>query len=222
MKLRLKLCLIVICFLLVIQAYPNAEATYSDSEFAIEISDRDILSLKISEPLSRSFSVSKATAYAKSWAWSRNTAKYHSFFNGDCANFTSQIKEAGGVNQVSSTSVWSGRWHKLDQGTHKHSRSWTMADSFKKHFGYTYKFDNFNLFSQQIRPGDFIGQDIEKDGLIDHVGYVTMTGMSGIYNDKYYKDFLVAQHTSDYHRWVSHSWNGWETAEGKAAYYILR
>ena len=40
---------------------------------------------------------------------------------------------------------------------------------------------------------------------------------------KYYKDFKVAQHTTDYCEWVSAEKNHWEDYDGgKSAYYVLR
>ena len=43
------------------------------------------------------------------------------------------------------------------------------------------------------------------------------------YLGKYYKDFKVAQHTSDYCEWVSAEKNHWEDYDGGiSAYYVLR
>jgi len=50
--------------------------------------------------------------YAITYATSPNTPTYYYFSRGDCANFVSQILEAGGVKQEVYDSVHLGWWHK--------------------------------------------------------------------------------------------------------------
>lgn len=177
-----------------------------------------------------SLNVAAATAYANTWASSRNTGSYYSFSNGDCTNFVSQILEASGVQQVVYNSVGSGWWHKKTTScywvgliyacstNHTHSQSWTMADTFSRYMGVTVSTTNLLTWSQGLRQGDFIALDKTNDGSWDHLGYVTDTsGVIYSYDvpDKgyclAYSNFKVAQHTSDYNLWASNSGNGWET-----------
>lgn len=74
---------------------------------------------------------------------------------------------------------------------------------FANYQGKYMKTNNLRTFSGKLLPGDFIGLDETGDGDVNHVGFVTHTGTYKTYNGKYYKDFKVAQHTTDYCEWVS-------------------
>lgn len=209
----------------IIQAYNEFSTSRSGS------SDTLALLLPYTEPLAQAFSaqasaqqarapihVEDAIAYATAHATNRNTDDYHSFSNGDCANFVSQILENAGVNQVVYDSEYSGWWHTKTTSlwglitTHKHSRSWTMADTFTRYMGVCYSTTSNVSFAQNIEPGSFIAADFDSDGDWDHMGFVTHTdNYVGSYG---YYDYKVAQHTSDYHAWASSSTNGWDTVGG--------
>lgn len=170
--------------------------------------------------ISGTFNKSSAIAYAKNHATSRNLPKYHSFLRGDCTNFASQILESGGVKQVVTNSESSGWWHKTQVTKpgyiHTHSNSWTMADVFANYFGVSYKTTNNATFSANIRAGDFIALDAEKDGDWDHIGFVV--AVKSTKTNGYY-DYQVAQHTTDYLAWTSSSTNNWETQGSEGARY---
>jgi hypothetical protein len=195
--------------------------TYSDNFGTI--ASLQSTSSNIVPMVGASLNVARATQYATTYATSPNTSSYYYFSNGDCTNFTSQILEYSGVSQVVYDSVYSGWWHKvstdwLGNKTHTHSRSWTMADTFARYMGVTVSSTNLETFSAGLAQGDFIGLDKTNDGSWDHLGYVTETnGVLHMYDDpdlgiciRYY-NFKVAQHTSNYHLWVSNSGNSWET-----------
>lgn len=177
----------------------------------------------------QTFNESTATAYAKKHATSRNPSYYS--FGSDCTNFASQILVAGGINiHDKSPDSSQGWWYKKTYhssprpgpGTYSysHSLSWTMADNFVRFMGHSGNvYSSFSTFSGKLKKGDFIAFDKGKDGSWDHVGYVTGIGTYNNYKvgdttkTKYYRDFIVAQHTNDYERWVSHKDNGWEELE---------
>ena len=114
------------------------------------------------------FDTDKGITYAKKWATSKNTSQYKFFSGGDCANFASQILENGGVSQDSSTSEYSGWWHKAEKGTlstkHTHSVSWINADTFARYMGVGYTTTSNADFSANIQAGDFIACDFKSDG----------------------------------------------------------
>ena len=162
--------------------------------------------------------LNKAVDYATKHAESRN-GKYHSF-SADCTNFTSQILEAAGVKQVVSASEHSGWWHKLVSDSwelrHTHSVSWVRADTFARYMGIGKKAYNIRQLGDMVVRGDFIAVDYTGNGSWDHVAFVTAvdsyyaTYSDDLGNSYYYKDFRVAQHTTDYLRYVSHKNNNWE------------
>ncbi len=158
------------------------------------------------------FNIGKGLAYAKEYATKPNTKIYRYFSNGDCANFASQILEAGGVEQVNkSPDKTSGWWHIHNINNafnpHTHSRSWTEAKTFAKYMGVTYSTKSNKAFSANIRKGDFIAFDKNSDGDYDHIGFVTGVATSKTGN---YYPYKVAQHTSNYNEWTTSDTNNWE------------
>ena len=209
------------------------ELCKNDSQLAVSIlsndnnKELDVFASYATTTRSESFNAYKGSQYAQDWATSRNTNYYYSFSRGDCANFMSQILEAGGVKQIVYNDASKGWWHKRTE-THlgpidSHSQSWATAWVFANYQGKYMKTNNLRTFSGKLLPGDFIGLDETGDGDVNHVGFVTHTGTYKTYNGKYYKDFKVAQHTTDYCEWVSAEKNHWEDYDGgKSAYYVLR
>lgn len=173
----------------------------------------------------KSFDTSKGIAYAEKYATKRNTPTYYSFSRGDCANFTSQILENGGVKQTVYNNVAQGWWHKTSKilgiTKHKHSEAWSMADTFARYMGVSKKTKTHKTFAANLRAGDFITVDFTSDGDWAHIDFVTKRDSSA--GSSYgYIDYKVAQHTTDYHAWTSSSTNGWETNNGKGTYAIVR
>ena len=169
--------------------------------------------------------VEDAIEYATAHATNRNKTDYHSFSNGDCTNFVSQIIENAGVNQVVYESEYSGWWHKKTKNwlgitTHKHSRSWTMADTFTRYMGVYYSTKSHYNFSANIVAGSIIALDKKGDGDWDHMGFVT-DRKSTVGNVGYY-NYKVAQHTSDYHEWAATSKCGWDEQSDKCVYARVR
>lgn len=177
-------------------------------------------------PMSRApIFVDDAVEYATAHATNRNTDDYDSFLSGDCANFVSQILENAGVNQVVYDSEYSGWWHKKTTTlwlftTHKHSRSWTVADTFTRYMGVKYSTTSHYNFSANLSKGSIIALDETNDGDWDHMGFVTdrktSVGNVGYYNYK------VAQHTSDYHEWANTSKCGWDAQPSGCKYARVR
>lgn len=155
------------------------------------------------------FNVSNAVSYATTYAETYNYS-YQVWLNGDCTNFASQIARAGGIqNRGNASSGW------YYGGVNNNSPAWRIADSFVKYWGVEYSTTNFNTFSTKASRGKFIAHDSNSDGKWNHVAFVTNakagTTASG------YKDFKVAQHTKNYHAWVSSDTNGWENVSGVKA-----
>lgn len=185
-----------------------------------EIVNSDLLKTSVMKTSSQSFSRSNGIKYAVKYAENPNKTKY-GVASRDCTNFTSQILENGGYSQVWGLTNRFGWWYKKSDSTFKYSWSWVNADSFIKYWGVKYYTTNFNTFSKKIKAGDFILQDSNNDGDYNHAGFVTAITNN---NKKYeidnenlgvctmveFKDFKVAQHTSNYNRLVSDTKNNWE------------
>lgn len=158
----------------------------------------------------------------------------------DCTNFASQILVAGGVDMHDSyPDETQGWWHRKVQDWHgnsyvwKHyySAAWVGADRFVRFMGTSgNEYTSFRTFSDKLISGDHIALDKENDGDWDHMGFVCDIGSYGTYSytvdgvqrSLYYRDFTVAQHTSNYFAWTSSSTNGWEVSNGNAKYAIVR
>lgn len=156
--------------------------------------------------------VEPAVPYAYAHATTPNTPNYYYFSHGDCTNFVSQILEASGVSQEVYDSVHSGWWHKYNPDAwwdkHTHSRSWTVADTFARYMGIVLTTTNHKDFSTNIFRGSIIAGDWTDDGDWNHMAFVTTTdNYIGSYG---YRDYKVAQHTSNYHLWISNADNNWE------------
>ena len=152
------------------------------------------------------FNISKAISYAAKYAETYNYS-YQVWLNADCTNFASQIVRAGGIeNKGSASSGW------YYGGVGNNSDAWRLADNFVKYWKVDYSTINFNTFSNKISKGKFIAYDSNSDGKWNHVAFVTDT-KSGTTTSGY-KDFKVAQHTKNYHAWVSSTTNGWENVSG--------
>ena len=167
--------------------------------------------------------VAAAVDYAQTYATSPNTPRYHRFNNGDCTNFVSQILENAGVKQVVYDSEYSGWWHTRTSGflglgyNHKHSRSWTMADTFCRYMGVGYTTTSNVLFAENIVAGCCIAADFDSDGDWDHMGFITHSDLSaGSYG---YRDYRVAQHTPNYIAWASTTNNNWEVVGSDGGTY---
>lgn len=189
---------------------------------------------RIQPRVGKTLNVTAATAYATAHATNPNTPYYYYFSHGDCTNFVSQILEYSGVKQDVYDSETSGWWHKVyyNNGTttHKHSMAWTMADTFSKYMGVTVKTTSIKTWAEGLNQGDFVALDKTNDGSWDHMGYVTERGTpdTAMADDTvnnmciYFRDIKIAQHTSDYHEWISSSKNGWETYYRKGAFGRIR
>lgn len=166
-----------------------------------------------------------AIHYAVTHGWHPNHSEYDYFPDGDCANFVSQILEAGGLPQSKIFDLhFLGWWHTYHNGTHRHSNTWTKADKFARHMGVTYTTTNHRTFSSKVVAGDIIGFDEDGNGSWDHVAFVVQDeNFEADYHGKRYFDYKVAQHTKNYVGWVSASYNSWENIEdGITRYAIIR
>ena len=74
-------------------------------------------------------------------------------------------------------------------------------------------------FSNNIMPGDCILFDQQNDHVYDHVGFVT--GVDSVVSPVYgYRDYKVAQHSSNYNAWTTSSTNHWEDMEDGTCVYL--
>lgn len=170
----------------------NAYENYVDDE---KIEEKNTLELRVA------INAKPAIAYATKYANNPNTTDYYYFRHGDCTNFVSQILEASGVSQEVYDSVHSGWWHKYNPNAwwdkHKHSRSWTIADTFARYMGVILTRTNHRNFSAYVHKGSIIAGDWTNDGDWEHLAFVTAAdNYVGSYG---YYDYRVAQHTSNYH-----------------------
>lgn len=169
-----------------------------------------------------------AIAYATKYATSPNKKEYKYFDGGDCTNFVSQILEAGGIEQEEYDDKNSGWWHKKESGMfgvkHKYSISFIRASTFANYMGVSYDTSNHFDFSNELEIGDIIGYDKDYDGDWNHMAFVTDKRDRIINkNGRRYYDYKVAQHTGNYHKWVSDKDNHWEEIEEKGyGYGIIR
>ena len=168
------------------------------------------------DSMTRSFNLSNAVSYATTYALGHNS-NYYYYWLGDCANFASQILEAGGYSQNYTGNQSTGWWH-LNDGTNTSSNSWRLADSFCDYFGVGVKTTSHYLFSLNLSAGNFICFDKYKDGDWDHVGFVTQKDASYSSTLGYY-DYTVAQHTPSYIAKTSSTTNNWETLESSTTSY---
>ena len=176
-----------------------------------------------------SFSISKGVEYAKTYAINPNITKYSTCAKGDCSNFASQIKFAGGVPKYKTygdTDAWNYKVTINSQyPTLAYSARWCNARSFVNFFGYkaiysaknySNKYTTFIKFAENISKGDFIAYDTGGDKSWEHVGFVTaIKNSNGVresipYHGSNYKNFKIAQHSSFYHLWVDDDNNHWE------------
>lgn len=176
------------------------------------------------------FDKADGRTYATQHATSPNS-NYPYYSGHDCTNFASQILIAGGIQMHNAyPNVNSGWWHdRRTVGTvnpilvDTNSLSWSVADNFVRFMGTSgNEYSSFLQFSNKIVWGDFIAFDQNSDGDWNHVGFVTHVGSLGTYSGKYYKNFRVAQHSTNYLKWVSDSGNGWEDLDGSATFAIVR
>lgn len=166
-----------------------------------------------------------AVIYASYYSTHDNSTQYEKFGK-DCTNFVSQILEVAGQEQIRSTLIPPyGWWHYLDYKLESQcSHAWSVANSFGNFWGVDVKQTSHQLFSLQVQVGDFILVDSDKDGKWNHAGFVTEVS-DARFKDQYgvsYRNYKVAQHTNDYHRWVSDEENGWEDDNQKKTYGIVR
>lgn len=155
--------------------------------------------------------IEAAVSYAERYAVNPNKDGYGIAKGGitklwadmDCTNFVSQILEASGVGQAVYSSDTMGWWHKKNGSNHTYSVSWINSDTFARYMGVGYSTTNHKDFANNIARGDFISLDHTNDGSWDHMGFVTAIGNELCYETGVYRNYKVAQHTSNYHEWAN-------------------
>ena len=166
--------------------------------------------------VSKYFNINLGIKYAIEHATNPNLLKYEYLNGKDCTNFASQILYEGGLPMSWEGDGW---WHQSGR-YHYYSTSWINANAFCYWFGNDYITESLYDLSGVVRVGDFIAIDTGRDWSYDHVGFVTILGTYDWHtnnwgHNQYYRDFMVAQHTNDYHLWVSDKNNGWDDVEGQ-------
>ena len=153
------------------------------------------------------YSKANARQYARDYARNPNP-NFGYIENADCTNFVSQIMLAGGKN-------YSPTWITANAfGVWKYTKAWSNANKFVEHWKLDYTFTNHVSFSKKLKKGDYITYDKIGDGKWDHMGFVVNTKPS--YDASLgYKDYRVAQHTSNYLRWAHVKKCGWDTLKSK-------
>lgn len=178
------------------------------------------------------FDVEKGISYAKKYApEGKHNPKYHYFTGRDCTNFVSQIKKAGGVpfhyayiGTVNPTIDKKKSWYYKSKDNYGHY--WTVADKFAKFFEVKYTTTSFMNLSKKVKKGSFITKDASNDKDWDHMAFVTATTSKKKTTEGVtYYDFKIAQHTSDYHLYVSSKDCGWDRikkSNPKAVFGIVK
>ena len=166
------------------------------------------------------FNLTAANAYAIKWS-PKGKYNYPTYLtqSSDCVNFASQIAYAGGVPM---TSTWK---HKaIIPGTlYEVTSAWIWAQDFMAYMTVDSATNIFLSFTKNIRAGDFIAYDSNRNGYWDHVGYVTQRdSTSATYYGKTYYDFKVAQHDGNYHLWASSKDNKWDDQPSGTIYAYAR
>lgn len=203
-----------------------------DTPFCIEYESRP----QKQRATAQTFNIEKGVKYALDYATSPNSA-YSYFDGGDCTNFASQILHAGDINIHNTNVKGTGWWYKhtmmFGGGIYipykEYSLSWTVTPNFIKFMGTSGNvYSDFYTLSSKIKKRDFIAYDETGDGSWDHMAFVRGVGTYQYYKldnggTKYYRDFIVAQHTRNYNAWVSNKENGWENLDnGKTKFAIVR
>ncbi len=165
------------------------------------------------------FNKTAAINYAIQYATSPNIANYYYFTFGDCANFVSQIFEAGGLIQSSGTNIYYGWWHHYSNGTHTHSNAWSTVEEMVTYFTVAYSCSTIYSFTNNLSAGNAIALDETNDGDWDHVAFVV--NKATVATGGYF-DCRIAQHTSNYCEWISSSKNKWESYSGSCKYARIR
>ena len=149
-----------------------------------------------------SFNKNNAVEYAKKYARKANS-HYGYIKNHDCTNFASQIMCASGKSYSRKwiTACVLGKWFYTD--------AWANANCFANYWGVDKTYKTHKNFSKNLRIGDFITEDKANDGSWDHIGFVVNTAKT-FNNSLGYKNYRVAQHTSDYLEWASSNKCGWD------------
>ncbi|SDW16113.1 Putative amidase domain-containing protein [Marininema mesophilum] len=142
---------------------------------------------------SNGYNRTKAVEYAYKWWNKRNNAKYgyYSKANGgcydcwlDCTNFISQVLKEGGFKEKKGRYDRYDYWYYSDK---KPALTWGVAHSFYKHMKHVRKASQATKPSQ-LKVGDVLNADFEKDGKIDHTVVISKIKDGIIY---------ATYHTSD-------------------------
>lgn len=108
------------------------------------------------------------------------------------------------------------------ESLHWYSNTWQRAHEFSGFMGRSDITQSLYTFSRNIAKDYFIALDFTGTGSFDHMGYIVQVGTYNTYNDKYYRDFKIAQHTSNYLDWVSKDINHWDDYDNVGKYCIVR
>ncbi|WP_366512652.1 amidase domain-containing protein [Trueperella sp.] len=106
---------------------------------------------------------------------------------GDCANFVSQIMNAGGFRENADWSYNAGR----------PTRSWSVANDLANRFGVTRKTTSLSVFTSRAVVGRPVGA--HNGTRVYRVGYVMGKGGYATYRGVSYRVLTIAQHSSNYY-----------------------
>ncbi|MFC4075851.1 amidase domain-containing protein [Salinithrix halophila] len=135
----------------------------------------------------------KVREYAYKW-WNKRNNEQYGFYSRerggcydcwyDCTNFVSQAMKAGNFKEKKGRYDWYDYWYYNDT---RPAMTWSVANSFFKHMKLVRKAQQASDPSQ-LKVGDILNVDFEKDGYIDHSVIVTKIEWGIIY---------ATYHTSD-------------------------
>lgn len=191
--------------------YENSNIELEEAEYLISISpiqgmqstseepslvDGDVdESLDKQRAFANGYSQSNAVNYAYKWTDNykklRNTSQYgyYSVNGADCTNFVSQCLKAGGMKNRTGSYISSSSWY---YNNTKPSHTWGGAHNFYNHWrnraGVASSVSN-------LRGGDVVSADFDKDGDIDHSAIITKNTATSTSNTASHK--YLTQHSTD-------------------------
>lgn len=140
-----------------------------------------------------SYNVAAAVSYSDTYALNYNTAYYNfNSLGGDCANFTSQCINAGGMPQVVGSVYGTNGWFYVK--SNNRSATWTGANSLRTWMANNRGVLVDNPSDSQIYTGSPVFYDWDKSGTYDHAAFCVGKNAEGVP--------VINSHNADYYHLV--------------------
>lgn len=144
------------------------------------------------------YNVNAAVSYSDTYALNYNSAYYNfNSLGGDCANFTSQCINAGGMPQVVGSQYGTNGW--FYKTSNNRSATWTGANSLRTWMGQNRGVLIDNPSDAQIYTGSPVFYDWDKNGKYDHATFCVGKNAENVP--------VINSHNADYYHLVWH-YNG--------------